>query len=79
VFLNPGGLPAPLRLEDLKRPHRSVPRNRKVAEMFFYAGWIEQWGRGIQKMLDECAAAGLPEPDTSTGSAQALRRVRGPI
>lgn len=63
VFLNPGGLPAPLRLEDLKRPHRSVPRNRKVAEMFFYAGWIEQWGRGIQKMLDECAAAGLPEPD----------------
>jgi len=78
VFLNPGGLPAPLRLEDLKRPHRSVPRNRKVAEMCFYAGWIEQWGRGIQKMLDECAAAGLPEPDTSTGSAQALRRVRGP-
>jgi len=63
VFLNPGGLPPPLRLEDLKRPHRSVPRNRKVAEMFFYAGWIEQWGRGIQKMLDECAAAGLPEPD----------------
>jgi ATP-dependent DNA helicase RecG len=63
VFLNPGGLAPPLRLEDLKRPHRSVPRNRKIAEMFFYAGWIEQWGRGIQKMLDECAAAGLPEPD----------------
>jgi len=63
VFINPGGLPPPLRLEDLKRPHRSVPRNRKVAEMFFYVGWIEQWGRGIQKMLDECAAAGLPEPE----------------
>jgi len=63
VFLNPGGLPPPLSLEDLKRPHRSVPRNRKIAEMFFYAGWIEQWGRGIQKMLDECAAAGLPEPE----------------
>ena len=63
VFLNPGGLPSPLRLEDLKGPHRSVPRNRKIAEMFFYVGWIEQWGRGIQKMLDECAAAGLPEPD----------------
>ena len=63
VFLNPGGLPPPLSLEDLKRPHRSVPRNRKIAEMFFYVGWIEQWGRGIQKMLDECAAAGLPEPE----------------
>ena len=31
--------------------------------MFFYIGWIERWGRGIQKMLDECAAAGLPEPE----------------
>lgn len=45
IFLNPGGLapaapkaPAPLRVEELKHGHRSVPRNRKVAEMFFYAG-----------------------------------------
>jgi ATP-dependent DNA helicase RecG len=62
-FFNPGGLPPPLRLEELKREHPSVPRNRLIAEMFFYVGWIERWGRGIQKMLDECAAAGLPEPD----------------
>ncbi|MFQ5796906.1 MAG: ATP-binding protein, partial [Candidatus Bipolaricaulia bacterium] len=41
VFLNPGGLPAPLRLEDLKHEHRSVPRNHKIAEMFFYVGLIE--------------------------------------
>ena len=63
VFFNAGGLPAPLRLEDLKKPHPSVPRNRKIAEMFFYMGWIEQWGRGIQKIVDECTAAGLPEPE----------------
>ncbi|MFQ5793721.1 MAG: ATP-binding protein [Candidatus Bipolaricaulia bacterium] len=63
VLFNSGGLPAPLRLEDLKQPHPSVPRNRKIAEMFFYAGLIEQWGSGIQKMLDECAKAGLPEPE----------------
>ena len=31
--------------------------------MFFYVGWIERWGSGIQKMLSECAAVGLPEPD----------------
>jgi len=54
---------SPLRLEDLKQVHPSVLRNRKIAEMFFYIGWIEQWGRGIQKILDECAAAGLPEPE----------------
>jgi ATP-dependent DNA helicase RecG len=63
VFFNAGGLPAPLQLEDLKKPHPSVPRNRKIAEMFFYIGWIEQWGRGIQKIVDECTAAGLPEPE----------------
>ena len=60
TFLNPGGLPPPLRLQELKREHPSIPRNRLIAEMFFYIGWIERWGRGIQKMLDECAAAGLP-------------------
>jgi len=63
VFFNPGGLPPPLRLEELKREHPSVPRNRKIAEMLFYVGWIERWGSGIQKMLNECAALGLPEPD----------------
>ena len=63
VFFNSGELLAPLHLEDLKQVHPSVPRNHKIAEMFFYAGWIEQWGSGIRKMLDECASAGLPEPE----------------
>jgi ATP-dependent DNA helicase RecG len=63
VFLNPGELPPSIRLDQLKEPHASWPRNRKIAEIFFYAGLIEQWGSGIEKMLRECAAAGLPEPD----------------
>jgi ATP-dependent DNA helicase RecG len=63
IFLNPGGLPAPLRVEELKHGHRSVPRNSKIAEMFFYAGLIEQWGSGTLTILRECKAAGLPEPE----------------
>ncbi|MDI6768350.1 MAG: putative DNA binding domain-containing protein [Anaerolineales bacterium] len=35
---------------------------RLIAEIFFNIGWIERWGSGIQKILDECAAAKLPEP-----------------
>jgi ATP-dependent DNA helicase RecG len=62
IFLNPGGLPAPLRVEELKHGHRSVPRNRKIAEMFFYAGLIEQWGSGTLAIVRECLSAGLPEP-----------------
>ena len=63
VILSPGTLPPPLTLEDLKRPHRSAPRNRLIAKVFYYAGWIERWGTGIQKILDECRNAGLPEPE----------------
>ncbi|MEA3340825.1 MAG: helix-turn-helix domain-containing protein [Chloroflexota bacterium] len=63
VFLNPGGLPEPLRVEDLKREHRSVLRNRKIAEVFFYAGFIEQWGSGTLRMIRECVEASLPEPE----------------
>jgi ATP-dependent DNA helicase RecG len=63
TLLNPGGLPPPLRLEELKGPHRSIPRNRQIAEMFYFIGWIERWGSGIYKILSECTAAGLPEPD----------------
>lgn len=62
VFLNPGGLPESLRIEDLKREHRSVLRNRKIAEVLFYTGFIEQWGSGTLRMMQECVASGLPEP-----------------
>jgi ATP-dependent DNA helicase RecG len=49
-------------VEELKQGHRSVPRNRKIAEMFFYAGLIEQWGSGTLTIVRECLSAGLPEP-----------------
>lgn len=62
VFLNPGELPESLSIEDLKHEHRSVLRNRKIAEALFYAGFIEQWGSGTLRMMEECAAYGLPEP-----------------
>jgi len=63
VFLNPGELPESLRIEDLKREHRSVLRNRKIAEALFYAGFIEQWGSGTLRMIQECVESDLPEPE----------------
>ncbi len=30
--------------------------------MFFKAGYIESWGRGINKIMDACTDAGLPLP-----------------
>lgn len=59
---NAGGLHPTLSLQALKKKHPSVPRNKQVAEIFYYAGMIEAWGSGMKTILDECAAAGLPEP-----------------
>lgn len=78
VFYNPGKLPPPLRIEDLMREHISQPRNRLIAEAFYYIGWIEQWGTGIQRMREACRNAGLPEPsfDERAGIWLTLRKDR---
>ena len=59
---NPGALPGGLSIEMLKKEHASKPRNRLIAKVFFYAGLIEQWGSGIDKMLRETRNLDLPEP-----------------
>ena len=59
---NPGRLPDELNIEMLKGKHPSHPRNKNIAEVFFKAGYIEAWGRGISIMMDACRKAGLPEP-----------------
>lgn len=65
---NPGGLLPPLTPADLLRPHDSVPRNRQIAEVFFYAGLIERWGTGTTRMADALREAGLPDPEFDTGT-----------
>ncbi|MBF0220320.1 MAG: hypothetical protein HQL49_12455, partial [Gammaproteobacteria bacterium] len=32
------------------------------AEVCYRVGYIDSWGRGIEKITDACKAAGLPEP-----------------
>ncbi len=59
---NPGNLPSPLTPEMLLGEHDSIPRNRKIAEAFFYTGLIERWGSGTTRMATELQAAGLPVP-----------------
>ena len=43
----------------------SLPRNTLLAEIFYYAGFIESWGHGTIKIVDNCIEQGLPEPDFS--------------
>lgn len=59
---NPGGLPDGMTVADLWRQHESRPRNRLLAQAFFLIKYVEQFGTGIQRILDDCHAKKLPEP-----------------
>ena len=59
---NEGTLPEGFTMESLLGKHRSRPRNRKIANVFYFAGFIETWGRGTNKIIESLTKAGLREP-----------------
>jgi ATP-dependent DNA helicase RecG len=60
---NDGTLPTGISVEDLKRDHQSRPRNPLIADVFYKRNLVERWGRGTQKIVELCVAAGHPEPE----------------
>lgn len=67
---NAGGLPSALTPEELFHEHDSMPRNRKIAEAFFYAGLIERWGSGTLRMVEALKTAGFPPPQFESESGR---------
>ena len=61
-FWNQGELLSPLTPDKLKVDSTSLTRNPNIARTFFRAGFVESWGRGISKIIEECKEAGLLEP-----------------
>ena len=51
--------------ENLMRTHNSRPYDPDLANTFFRAGYIESWGRGIQKICEECDLIGAKIPKYS--------------
>ena len=45
-------------VDDLLGKHNSRPYNPLIANTFFRAGYIESWGRGIQKIRESCEKNG---------------------
>ena len=60
---NPGLLPEGITLEDLKREHRSIPRNPLLFRQLFWVKYVEDVGGGTLDMIKWCKEWGLPEPD----------------
>ena len=44
-------------METLLKDHDSEPRNRNIANVFYRAGFIENWGRGIDKIKERLKCA----------------------
>ena len=54
--------PSDWTMESLLQRHQSRPYNPKIARAFFRAGYIESWGRGIQKIFEVCNEYGALQP-----------------
>ncbi len=62
VLWNPGQLPEHWTVKKLLGKHPSTPFNPLLALAFFRAGYVESWGRGIEKIASECRAHGIKPP-----------------
>lgn len=56
-------LPKNWTVDTLMKPHKSKPFNPSIAHVFYRAGYIEAWGRGIQKICEACQELGTPNPE----------------
>ncbi|MDR1803456.1 MAG: HTH domain-containing protein [Treponema sp.] len=62
IIYNDGRLPLNWTVEHLLSTHRSRPYNPKIANTFFRSGFIEAWGRGIERITTVCKDLGNPIP-----------------
>ncbi len=59
---NNGKLPPSLKIDNLKKKHKSEPRNKVIAKVFYDRKYFDGWGTGINKIYDLCHEEGVPEP-----------------
>ena len=62
IISNACSLPEGWTVQTLLETHNSAPYNPHIAKVFYLAGYIENWGRGIQKIFDTCQSLGTPQP-----------------
>lgn len=63
VLWNPGRLPENWTLARLLGKHPSNPYNPLLANAFFRAGYIESWGRGVEKIERACREHDIEPPE----------------
>jgi ATP-dependent DNA helicase RecG len=69
-FRSTGTLPSGITAAMLSRPHESILRNPLIAGTFHRTGAVEVWGRGTNRVIEECERWGIEPPsfEVVTGS-----------
>ncbi len=60
---NPGTFPDGWDIEKIKSDHCSSPQNPLIASILYKRKLLENWGRGISLIIEECRRVNLPEPE----------------
>ncbi len=79
MIWNDGQLPDNWTVSNLLKKHASKPYNPDIANTLFRSGYIESWGRGIEKMMNYCLEAGIPLPNYSFEGSDFLVEFRKDI
>ena len=75
---NVGSLPENWTIESLMAKHSSVPYNPNIASVFYLAGFIESWGRGVEKICNALRAESLPMPEYTVNPGDIMIKFTGP-
>ena len=75
---NCGCLPESWTVESLMRKHASKPYNPNIAYVFYLAGFIESWGRGIEKICEACKKDDLPIPEFTVNPGDIMIKFTAP-
>ena len=69
-------MPEDWTVENLKHKHASRPFNPSISTAFFRTGYIEQWGRGTIRIINECLNYGLPAPILNYDYASVMPEIK---
>ena len=64
-FYNPGVLPEGLTVEKLNGVHPSIARNPLIMNVFYLAGFVEEYGSGFERIKNAFKEQDLPDPSIS--------------
>lgn len=64
-------------VDNLLGKHNSRPYNPLIANAFFRAGYIESWGRGIQKIRESCEENGNAMAEYKVSSSEMMVMFKG--